>query len=347
MKNRVIASHISVLIILILLLSMPSGCGRSDPDSAGGEDSGEVISHYLRASTVLVSDIPSEAEKTELKNNPFSGLDIPTQIMKVEDTWFIVDCYHDQIIYNDNLKDPLNEWRVMTGEINRGHTIASDGTVYLVDDTENDRILIFERAGEKFILTQRFDDITSRPHYIIYDEKTDTFYAWCSLSGEMYLFRHGEGDSRMYLTEIRSIEKLNGIYVRSFTIMGDEIYFVSGGGKIIRADLGTFKILSEYPVPGEMAGMVQITKIGDYFYITVSTDENWNQDYATIIRCRSLEGLADREYEDIYGSFIGGGTPYYITEADGSYYLTEHRIPGHSVWRFDVEGDRIAAETLY
>ena len=96
-----------------------------------------------------------------------------------------------------------------------------------------------------------------------------------------------------------------------------------------------------------MAGMVQITKIEDKFYITVSTDDKWNQDYATMIRCDSLEDLSEGKYEDIYSNFIGGGTPYYISEIEGYYYMTEHRIPGHSVWRFSVEGDEIKTETLY
>lgn len=43
-----------------------------------------------------------------------------------------------------------------------------------------------------------------------------------------------------------------------------------------------------------------------------------------------------RQLEDIYDNFAGGGTPYYISSFDGHYYLTEHRIPGHSVWQFDV-----------
>ena len=46
-------------------------------------------------------------------------------------------------------------------------------------------------------------------------------------------------------------------------------------------------------------------------------------------------------HERIDTVFIGGGTPYYITSFDGHYYLTEHRLPGHSVWQFDVEDNEI------
>lgn len=283
-----------------------------------------------------------------IKTNPCSDLSVPTYITKVEDTYFLVDCYHNQVIYNDNLTDPLYEWKVMTDDIDKGHTLASDGTVYLIDDTERHRILVFEKKDDMYVHTQTFNDIGNRPHYIIYDAPTDTFYAWSSMSGEMYLFRHNPGDTRMYLTEIRHIDSLDNIYVRSFTIIGNDIYFVSGNSSIIRADLDSFKILETYPVPENMAGMIQLTLIQDYFYITVSTDITGNQDYATIIRTKDLSSLMDGSYEDMYSNFIGGGTPYYITFFDDAYYLTEHRLPGHSVWRFQVEDNEIRnVETIY
>ncbi len=324
------------IIIIFCILSL-TGCSFERASENG----------FLRASEVLVTDKEAAAKDTELKKNPFSTLDIPTEITKIGDTFFIVDCYHDQIIYNDDLGDPLDEWPVMTDELNRGHTIAGDGTVFLTDDTENDRIMVFEKAGDKYIFTQKFDNITSRPHYIVYDEKRKAFYAWCSMSGEMYIFRRNGEDSRVFLSEVKAIPELDNIYVRSFTIIGDDIYFVSGNKSIIKADIDTFEILEEYPVPSSMAGMIQITEIDGMFYITVSTDDKWNQDYATIIRCSSLEDLNNGNYEDIYSSFIGGGTPYYITEIDGFYYLTEHRIPNHSIWRFSVTGGKINAETIY
>ena len=280
--------------------------------------------------------------------NPYTDLSVPTYITKIDNLYFLVDCYHNQIIYHDNLTDPLTDWLVMTDEIDKGHTIAGDGLVYLVDDTENHRILVFEKQNEAFIHTQTFADIGNRPHYIIYDAPTATFYAWSSMSGEMYLFRHDPNDSRMYLSEIRSIEQLENIYVRSFTIMDDEIYFVSGNSNILRVDLDTFELLESYPVPDSMAGMIQLTKIQDYYYITVSTDITGNQDFATILRTRDLSGLTQGDYEDVYEHFIGGGTPYYITAFDNAYYLTEHRLPGHSVWRFRVQDNEITdAETIY
>lgn len=377
-------THITALLSLIFILLLPltlSGCAlpaggtgnhnasaasdntfSDNTDSINNTSSSRKtvpapgpVTDYIRASELVSesdfdSDMDLDVSSPEAgpRLNPFPDLSVPTYLKKVENTYFLVDCYHDQIIYNDNLTDPLSDWKVMTDKIDKGHTLASDGDVYLIDDTEQNRVLIFEKQSNSYIHTQTFQDIGNRPHYIIYDEPTDTFYAWSSMSGEMYLFRHNPGDTRMYLTEIRSIESLNQVYVRSFTIIGEDIYFVSGNASIIRADLASFEILETYPVPDNMAGMIQLTLIQDYYYITVSTDITGNQDYATILRTDDLASLAEGKYEDIYDYFIGGGTPYYITKIDNTYYLTEHRLPGHSLWSFQIENNEVThVEAIY
>jgi len=308
----------------------------------------EKITEYLRSSEVVDASVVEALSKQEPALNTYSSLCVPTYITKVEDTYFLVDCYHNQVIYHDDLTSPLTDWKVMTTDMNKGHTLASDGEVYLIDDTENHRILVFEKKEDKFIHTQTFSDMGNRPHYIIYDERTATFYAWSSLTGEMFLLRRNPEDAKMYLTEIRKVDALDGVYVRSFTIIEDKIYFVSGNSNIICADLETFEILDTYPVPDSLAGMIQLTKIQDYYYITVSTDIAGNQDYATMIRTKKLSGLKKRKYEEVYHHFVGGGTPYYITEFDNAYYLTEHRLPGHSVWSFQViDNEIVSVESVY
>lgn len=337
-----IISFLGICIFAGFLVS----CAQKRPEPA----SDYVPTDYLAASELISYDL---AQLNQIPNNPFPTLSVPTYITKVKDTYFIVDCYNNQVIYHDNLTDPLYQWQVMTNDITMGHTLASDGIVYLIDDTENNRILVMEESVNEngqpvFIPTQEFINIGNRPHYILYDEYTDTFYAWSSMSGEMYLFRHAKDNSRMYLTATLSIPSLNGVYVRSFTIVEDRIYFVSGNSSIIEADLYTFEVKKEYPVPDCLAGMIQLTLIDDYYYITVSTDASGNQDYATIIRTKDLADLAAGNYEDIYDAFIGGGTPYYITQIDDLWYLTEHRIPGHSIWQFRIQDNSIIdVTTLY
>lgn len=353
-----------IAVSLLFLAGILAACGAPNPDQselpAMTQDTALQTpaplpsETHLRAFTV-VQDLTDKdftpAAAQDIPRNSLPDLSVPTYITKVDDTYFIVDCYHDQVIYHDNLTDPLTEWQVLTNEINKGHTIASDGTVYLVDDTEGNRILVFEKKEGVFYHTQTLDEAGNRPHYIVYDAPTDTFYVWSSMNGEMYLCRHDPGDPQMYLTEIRSVDALKETYVRSFTIDKDDIYFVSGipgTPAILRADLSTFEVRETYPVPDGIAGMVQLTPADGYYYITVSTDISGSQDYATIIRAKNLGDLADGKYEDIYGNFIGGGTPYYITEIDNSYYLTEHRIPGHAVWKFDITEDGVSnVEAVY
>lgn len=332
------------LILAAALLIFAAGCSRQKPVADFVPEDG-----YIRQSAPIDFDIST---LNAIPDNPNPTLSVPTYITKIEDTYFIVDCYNNQVIYNENLTDPLYEWRIMTNDLSLPHTIAGDGFVYVIDDTENNRLLVMEKGVNEngqpiFIPTQEFTGIGNRPHYVIYDEFTKTFYVWSSQNGEMYLLRHPADDTTLYLTEIRSIPALSNVYVRSFTIIDDSIYFVAGIGNssILEADLSTFKLKAEYPVPDEIAGMVQITLIEDYYYITISTDASGSQDYATIIRVKELKDLEQGNYEDVYRSFIGGGTPYYITEIDGTFYLTEHRLPGHSIWSFHVTDNLITDVT--
>ena len=343
-------------LLIIMLSGALTACGQDTtpltdavPAVAEETPAPPPSAEHLRAFDVVqdiheetFSPIPAE----DVPHNTFPELSVPTYVTKVEDTYFIVDCYHNQILYHDNLSDPLTDWQVMTNEIDRGHTLASDGLVYLADDTEGNRILVFEKKEGVFYHTQTLDHVGNRPHYILYNAPTDTFYVWSSMSGEMFLCRHDPGDPHMYLTGQISVRPLSekDTYVRSFTIDGDHIYFVSGipgSPAILQADLRTFAIQETYPVPDSIAGMVQLTPAEGSFYITVSTDIAGNQDFATMIRTDDLSKLAEGDYEDVYAHFIGGGTPYYITLIGDTYYLTEHRIPGHAVWKFRITEDGI------
>lgn len=360
-KNFLVRKHTRFIPVCLIFFLSTAGAftacspgtvpGRTDTKGSGTPLPSE---EHLRA-FAAVQDITDEsfspAAAQDVPRNSLSDLSVPTYVTKVEDTYFIVDCYHDQVIYHDNLTDPLTDWQVLTDEIDKGHTIASDGLVYLVDDTEGNRILVFEKKEGVFCHTQTLDEVGNRPHYIVYDAPTETFYVWSSMNGEMYLCRHDPDSPQMYLTQIRTVDALKETYVRSFTIDGDDIYFVSGipgTPAVLQADLSTFEVRKTYPVPDKLAGMIQITFAGKNCYITVSTDITGSQDFATIIRAKNLKDLARGKYEDIYENFIGGGTPYYITQIDNSYYLTEHRIPGHTVWKFDITKEGVEnVEAVY
>ena len=324
-RKSVITTILVVLAALILVLLLCLGirlATKTDPAGEDSSDSGTVI--------------PGGPEL-----NPHASLSIPTCITKIEDKFFIVDCYHDQVIYSDSLDKPLEEWYVMTSDINRGHTVASDGVVYLVDDTENNRVLVFEYENDRFVETAVFEEIGIRPHYIVYNEADNAFYVWSSMTGEMFVFERDRISNDVYLSRTMRLEEVNGIYIRSFTIIDDKILLVSGNRQILEVGIHDLQVTARYPVPDEITGMIQIFPVSGGYYITVSTDADYNQDYATIIFAEDLNDLASGDYTDIYSYFVGGGTPYYLTSIDGKYYLTEHRVKGHRLWSFDIGEDHM------
>ncbi len=280
--------------------------------------------------------------KSPMTSNPYTSLSVPTQITKIGTDYFLVDCYHDLILTATSLDTPLNQWLVMSDQINRGHTIAGNGTVYLADDTENHRILVFIKEGNTFIQTQIFENIGNRPHYIEYDAATNRFYALSSLTGELYVFYQEADTTQVQLEKILNIPGMQNTYIRSFSIEEDEIYFACNNGTILRTRLEDLTLLEQFSVPAELGGLIQVVKIQDFYYLTVSTDLSGNSDSATILRTRELCNLADYGYEDLYETFGSDGTPYYISSMDGHYFLTQHcYLPGHGVWQFDIIEENI------
>jgi len=281
--------------------------------------------------------------------NTYNALSVATYIMKADDVYFISDCYHDQIIYSDTLGKPLAEWKVLTNEVHYAHTIAFDGTTLLIDDTERNRLLAFQKTDKGYAHTQTLEGIGMKPHFVQYNKKRQEFMAWSSITGELYLVKrcdvpNEQGIYPLYIENILKIEELYGVYVRSFTILEDEIYFVSGHNNqtILKAQLAgsgneaNLTITNRYEVPENLAGMVQLYKIQDYYYITVSTDNTENQEAATIVRTKKLDDLKTENYEDVYADFgLSGGTPYYINEIEGRYYMTHHRTDKNII-AFDV-----------
>lgn len=318
------------------------GTGAACLGGCTGEGNSEAV--HIEAELMPYESVPGDDAL-----NPFFTLNVPTQITKVGDFYFIVDCYDNQVIYSRTLDVPLNEWFVMTADVDKGHTVASDGEIYLVDDTENHRVLSYVYDGNRFINVQTFENVGTRPHYIVYNEADSCFYAWSSMTGQMYVFDREEGSQAVYVSRIMTIDELDGVYVRSFTIEGDSVYLVSGNSQIMEARLSDFKIMHRYAVPDELAGMIQIMPVPGGYYLTISTDVHGNQDYATMIYAEDLSDLESGKYTDIYSCFVGGGTPYYMGEIEGRYYLTEHRVPGHSIWAFDVGDDHMPAnvEAVY
>lgn len=341
---------------ILLFLSILSCCMLKQAHVTAQEYSqdaqpqeGQEQSVLLETDTSIVYDmgmlpaeeLPVSTLVYENPTNPYTGLKTPAQIKRLGEYYFIVDCYHNQVIYSRTLETPIKQWRVMTKDVSLPHSIESDGQVYLVADTENHRVLVFEWKNGRFQNTQCLENIGVRPHYIEYDEQTQSFFVWSSMTGEMYILKREPHTGRVCIQEIRQIKELAEYYVRSFVLAGEQVLFPSGdNGYMILADKETLEVVGRFPVTAEIAGMAFVQPIGSYFYMTVSSDISYDQSKATMLRTKDLNSLADGKYEIIYDKFPTDGIPYYIDSINGLYYMTNHSSK-KSIWRFEVENDEI------
>lgn len=281
-------------------------------------------------------------------NNSYKELKTPAMVKRIGDTFFLVDTYHNQVLCSQSLNAPISKWRVMASGQELPHAIASDGTVYLVTDTERHNIDVYEWGNGRYQNTQVLSQTGIRPHYIVYDEETATFFAWSAHTGEMYLLKRNPVNGLVCIDQIRQVKELHGQYIRSFTIEGDQILFPSGSnGYITVVDKETFEVQGRYPVTPEVAGMAYIRPIGGYYYISVSTDLYYDQSKATFIRVSQLADLASGKYEDIYDAVGRKGVPYYIEQIGACYYVTTHGTD-KSLWRLILaEGGSVRGYAIY
>lgn len=114
MKRRNL-SHLKLTIFLILLAVLIFAAAAL------------ILKTIKNASTQVLSWSEAvEAVSSEPVKNVQPSLSVPTQITKIGDDYFLVDCYHNQILTSKTPDAPLTDWYVMTDQINRG--TPSQGT---------------------------------------------------------------------------------------------------------------------------------------------------------------------------------------------------------------------------
>lgn len=241
----------------------------------------------------------------------------PTQIKKYDDTYFIVDCWHHRILYSSSL-NAISEWKLLV-DYKGGHSISSDGRIFLADDTDNSALRVFIKQQEEFKQVQLIENICFRPHYTFYDKNTELFYVIGSNGGEIFTLRNQE-DMLDIIAHHTFEGKINS-YTRSFSIIDGYMYIL--GDKIYKIDYQQdFNILETYVVPYELQGMNYIERIGDYYYISIYTDGEIHKN-PMFIKVRELNLLNEWEFENLYNYMGFGGTPYNISYFDDRYFITE------------------------
>ncbi|MHA6484455.1 hypothetical protein ACX1C1_21395 [Paenibacillus sp. strain BS8-2] len=238
--------------------------------------------------------------------------------MKLDSKYFIVDCWHHRIIWTEDKTKRIAEWNTVDYEFAGPHSIASDGDLYVVDNTGRGEVIVLD-SELKFL--QKFTaDSPELPHKVLYDSATHSFYV-LSTPYVMCLKKTG---GTLYLDYKKYLPWLDGTYLRSIQIIDGLMYFISGPAKIIVTDYAneSFDIVNEYPVPHELQGMNDINKVGSYFYLT-STQNSLGDIVPMIVRLQNLSSLASSNFEDVYNTIGFTYRPYYISIFDSRVYITE------------------------
>lgn len=264
-----------------------------------------------------------QAQKPQENNEWRKKLYSPTRIEKIGSEYFIVDCWHSRIIFNDNLFDPIETWKTMAENIGDPHSIVSDGNIYLTEDTKADELRVFSRDGNSFVQTKAIDKIGLRPNHLLYDMDQQMFYGISAMSQHVFMLKNVDKEESYEEKVIKLGYLQKNSYIRSIRIIENKLYFTSGPGKIMISDhlKSPFDKIEEYEVPFELSGMNDILKVGSYYYITVYQDGTGNVKPG-FLRTKNLSGLKNKEYEDLYELFKLQGVPYGLTFIEGRVFLT-------------------------
>ncbi len=258
----------------------------------------------------------------------------PTFLDKIGDTYFLVDCWHHRVLWSRKLDGDIARWQTLDDSLAGPHSIASDGEIFVVDDTGRDGLRVYRREGDAFQRIQEVHGLPERPHRVRYDPPTKAFYVIAANSQDIYkLVRREDGLKQVYK---RHLGFLGSAYTRSITIADGAIYIISDPGFIYKTEYrdDSFKVLAKYRVPEGMASMNDLFPTGDgWWYLTAS--------YLKIARVRSLDDLNAGRFQDVHAQIGMHGTPYYLSKIDGRYYVPVI-AQNNGILSFVHDGDRIS-----
>jgi hypothetical protein len=263
----------------------------------------------------------------------------PTHIDKIGGLYFIVDCWHNRVLYNPTLEQSLSNWKILDDDLAGPHSITTNGTLFLIEDTGRNSLCVYHAFQNRFTFLQRIDSLGLRTHRARYDSLTEAFYVLSSNSQEITKLRV-DGD-RLGIEYRKSLPFLEHSYTRSFSLLDGHMLFISGPGRITETEYkdDSYRVLATYDVPPKFREMNDLARIGNYFYLTATPQ--------SILRTKSLADLQRGEYEDLYQKLGLKGTPYYMSVFDGKVYLPQ--IEEYSgIISFDVKSDSISdVETIF
>lgn len=303
-------------------------------DAYIGARGGTSLYADMDLETLVIYNSDTNKVKTNIEDsvanvdtNWFSRFNAPTAFAKFGSTYFMVDCWHSRVLYADDIETPAGQWKVLDDARSVGpHSIATDGYLYVVDDTQNNKVQTYKSDGAGgFVHVQSLTVATGskRPHRVQYDAITSAFYVILGgMTGDgvtremVKLTRSGD---TLTIANTSSLSFIGGQYSRGFNIIGGKMYIVAEVGKVYEVSFNSTPIYTldaTYNLPSgfESPNDVYQDSNGDW-WVTATANK--------ILKGASLTAIAAGTYTNMYTTLGLGGTPYYLTEFDGAMWIPE------------------------
>lgn len=295
----------------LLLTGCSSGAESSRPPgvetthASSGEASGDAAAQGFGPATQ--HDHPADFRHS---------LYTPTQIVRLKGRYFIVDCWHHRIIHHVRLDAPLIEWQALDEDLAGPHSIASDGSLYVTEDTGRHALKVYMETGAgHFEQVQSLSAVGTRPHRSIYDESRRWFLVIGSADQSLHVFR-AQGTTLVPVFSVH-LPQLSGQYCRSITLRDNLLYLV-GEQEIVVMRLGEKRLHDtglRYPLAAPCQGSNDLFFLDDRAGMLTATPGK-----AFIFS--SLDDLVSgKNLIDISGAFRG--TPYYISRIADRLFIPE------------------------
>lgn len=239
----------------------------------------------------------------------------PTQICRIGSHYFIVDCWHHRILYSKRPDHPLGNWRILDDDLAGPHSIASDGQLYVTEDTGRHALKVYRQAAaDSFVPVQTLPDIGRRPHRSRYDASHDLFIVLGSLDQSLHLL--GCQHNRLQRLQQLWLAELQGQYCRSFTLHQGLIY-VLGSREILLCRIEQRQLRStgqRIALPAACHGSNDLYFLDNERSILTATP-------GKAFLFEHPDALARGEFTDISAAFRG--TPYYLEVFDNQLWIPE------------------------
>ncbi|MFJ7736389.1 hypothetical protein ACIQ2D_08595 [Lysinibacillus sp. NPDC097287] len=222
---------------------------------------------------------------------------------KLNGKYFIVDCYHHRIIYSDDLDVEIKDWTIINYEFAGPHSIASDGDVYVVDNTGRNEVLVFD---SNFRRIQTIPGIEGRPHKVIYTN--NHFYVLSSFAQKIYCYENI--NNKLVLDHIGNLDFMGHDYARSMNVIDGYFYIAcETTNNILKVDFN-YNLVESYDLPIGTNQLVDINYFDGYFYITAMDSKIYKTDDLSA------------SWENIYLQLNFLGKPYFITIINNQLCIT-------------------------